>query len=314
MSDAPSPTAAPASPFRHWLRGELLRELRLSAVFLALGLAVVTGASFAHPAFGHAWTRLNSQLTYAALEQHPTAIFDTFATRLTTHEYGWGIFSWSEPFNVTAAREQLRADFPEFVGVGPNGQPQLLRRASRQRPDSAAVSARANAYLARHEAIESRRFNRLHQTENPFEIDSPTQRLARVSTKLLGVPDAAFHVLRTIISSGVAGILLASGTLAVAAVALWSSPRPARHWLKVLLWPFVAAALGWVCIALMSIAAAFFGGFTSNTSGLALIAGAPLIYLAAKAPLRFFQELQLKPKPWDGVDRRRAPRPPVASA
>lgn len=314
MSAASSPAAQPA-PFRVWLRRELIRELRLGGVFLAVGLVAVFVAPRVSSSFSAAWTRLNYQLTYSALEQHPTALFDTFAARLSESEYGWGFFHWSEPFNVTAAREHLRTEFPEFVGVGADGKAQTLRRSTtRPRMPAAEREARTQAYLERHRQIESRRFGHLYGQESAFEVATPTQRLARLSTKLLGLPDAFFHVLRTIISGGVASILLASGTLAIAAVAIWNSPRPARHWLKLIVWPVLAAALGWVSIGLMSVAAAFFGGLTPNTSALALLAGAPLIYLAAKAPLRLFEELQLKPKPWDGVDRRRTPRPPVASA
>lgn len=313
MSAASTPTAQ-STPFRSWLRQELFRELRLSAVFLAIALAGVWIASSLSSGFSAAWTRLNHQITYCALEQHPHAIFDTFVRRLETSEYGWGFFSWTEPFNVTAAREHLRADFPEFVGLGPDGKPQVMRRSSHRRTDAAAQEARAAEYLARHQAIESRRFHRLYQPETPFEVTSASTRLARLSTKILGVPDATFHIVRTIVTSGMASILLASGTLAIAAVALWSSARPARHWLKLALWPFLAGTLGWVCIGLMSVAAALFGAFTPNTSVIAVAAGAPLIYLAAKLPLRFFEELQLKPKPWDGVERRRNPRPPVTAA
>lgn len=314
MSAAPAPAAQPIT-FRVWLRRELFRELRLGALFLAVGLAAVFAAPFVSSSFSAAWTRLNYQLTYSALEQHPTALFDTFAARLSESEYGWGFFHWSEPFNVTAAREHLRTEFPEFIGVGADGKPQSVRRSTaRARVAPAEREARAKAYVERHQQIESRRFRHLYGQDSAFEVATPTQRLARLSTKLLGVPDACFHVLRQIISGGIASILLASGTLAIAAVALWSSPRPARHWLKLLVWPVLAAALGWVSIGLMSVAAAFFGAFTPNTSALALLAGAPLIYLAAKAPLRLFEELQLKPKAWDGVDRRRAPRPPATSA
>lgn len=307
MSAAPVSPAAP-SPFRAWLRQELIRELKLSAIFLAIGLTLVLLAPRVSDKFTAAWTRFNSQLTSVALTQHPTALLGTFSDRLSAHEYGWGLFSWTAPFNVTDARERLRADFPEFVGVDAEGRPVTLRGKGARRNDAANQEARAQEWLAQRAAIESHRFTRLYAEETPLDVPSATDRLARLTTKLLGLPDGLLHLLHTIVASGVAGILLASGTLGIAAAALWSSHRPARRWLKVLLCPVLASALGWVTIFCMSVAAALFGGITANTSALAVFACAPLIYLAAKAPLRLFEDLQLKPKPWDGVERRRGPR------
>ncbi len=309
-----TPPASAPDGFRAWFGAELLAELKLSAIFLSLGLVFVIAAQFVSPSFSTAWARLNVGLTQAALEQHPTALLERFAGRLAEHEYGWHPLAWSSPFNVTHARETLRADFPEFVGVAADGRPIPVRVAAKRRADSAVSAARAAAYLARHHQIESGRFTRLYRDDSGFNAPDASTRLARVVTKALGVPDALLHLVHNIIAGGIASILLASGTIAIAAVALWSSARPARRWLKVLLVPFLAAALGWITVLSLSLAAALFGGFTANTAGLALFATAPLIYLAAKAPLRLFEELQLKPKPWDGVERRRGPRPPTASA
>lgn len=303
-----SPTPAAPAGFRGWLRVELFRELKLCAVFFSVGLVLVVAAPFVSSSFSAAWTRLNAGLTHAALEQHPTALLEKFASRLSDHEYGYGLLSWTAPFNVTHARAKLRAEFPDFVGVGPDGQPIPLRSASKRRAPTAASAARAADYLARYETIESRRFTRLYPETSAFNVPDASTRLARIVTKVLGVPDALLHLVRVIISGGIASILLASGTLALATVALWSSARPARRWLKVLLIPFLAAALGWLTILFLSLAAAIFGRFTPDTAALTLFATSPLLYLAAKAPLRLFEELQLKPKAWDGVERRRGAR------
>jgi hypothetical protein len=315
MSAAPLPPPNPApSSFRLWLRREFFREIRLSALFLVIGLVAIFAGDRLSDRFAPAWGRLNYQLTNTALEQHPTALLDAFADRLAHAQYGWGFFSLTEPFNVTAARERLHADFPEFVGLAATGQPIAMRSSSQHRTNPAQQSARAAAYAERYRAIESRRFARLYSDDSPFEVPSSTVRLGRLVTKTLGVPDAALHLFRRTLSAGTVSFLLFSGTFALSAVALWTSARPARRWLKILLCPFLASALAWVVILFMSISAALFGGLTPNTSALAVFAGAPLLYLAAKIPLRFLEELQLKPKPWDGVDRRKAPRPPVAAA
>lgn len=310
---APAPAAVPPA-FKTWLRRELLRELRLSAVFLALGLIVVFAAGRLWSGFDERWTRLNYQLTYTALELHPNALVHQFTRRLATQEYGWGLFSLTEPFNVTSARARLHADFPEFAGLGADGKPVAVRSSARRRADPAVLEARAADYVARHNHLESRRFARLYREASAFDTPAPTDRLARLSTKFLGLPDALLHLVRNIIASGPAGILLFSGTLAIAAVAVRSSRRPARRWLKLLVWPFLAGALGWVTIIFMSIGAAFFGGLTVNTSALSVLAGAPLLYLAAKIPLSLLEELRLKPTPWDGVERRKATRPPFPAA
>jgi hypothetical protein len=315
MSAAPTPSLKPVpAAFGVWLRQEFFRELRLSAVFLLLGLALVFIAHRVSSHFAPAWTRINYQLANTALEQHPTALFDAFTDRLAQTQYGWGFFSLTEPFNVTAAREHLRTDFPEFIGVDSTGQAVAVRSSTLRRTNTAQRETRAAAYLERHRAIESRRFARLYPDDSPFDVPPASVRLGRLVTKILGLPDATFHLFRRTLSAGTVSFLLFSGTFALSAVALWTSARPARRWLKVLLCPFLASALAWVVILFMSISAAIFGGFTPNTSALAVLAGAPLLYLAAKIPLRFLEELQLKPKPWDGVERRKAPRPPIAAS
>jgi len=304
-----APTSSSSTHFRAWFKAELLRELRLSALFLVLGVAAVFAADKLWTGFDARWARLNFQLTTTALEQHPTALADRFAERLSHSEYGWGVFSWTAPFNVTAARQRLQAEFPEFLGVDAAGQAITTQRRPHTAAALAARQARAAAYVERHQALEAHRFKRLYPDESPFDVPSATTRLARLSTKLLGAPDAALHLFHGTLASGVASFLLFSGTFALSAVALWSSQRPARRWLKVLLCPFLASALAWGVILFMSIAAAIFGGLTPNTSALAIFAGAPLLYLVAKAPLRLLEELQLKPKTWDGVERRRNRRP-----
>lgn len=312
-SPAPSPGPAGRAPaagfpaFRAWLRREFVQELKLSVLFLAAALAGVFGLGALWSGFDARWHSLNSQLTYAALEQHPTALLGQIGRRLSGSEYGWALFSWTEPFNVTAARERLRTDFPEFAGIGPDGNPRLVRGSARRRTDPATAAARADEYVARSRHLEARRFSHLYRPPSPFDVPTATERLARIVTKALGLPDALLHLLRTLVTEGFGSILLASGSLGIAGAALWTSKRPARLGFKLLAWPLLAAALGWFTIVLMSIGAAFFGALTPNTSALALFAGAPLLYLAAKSPLRLLEELALRPKPWDGTDRRSRP-------
>jgi len=311
MSPA-APSTPPPPVFRHWLRREFLRELRRSAVLLVAALAIVFAADKFSPAFAPAWNRLNYQLTTVALEQHPAALREAFAERLSQTQYGWKLFAWTEPFNVTAARQRLRTDFPDFAGLDAQGKPIPVRSSSRHQADPAQQQARADAYRERYTAIESHRFAGLYPEDSPFEVPSATVRLGRLVTKILGAPDAALHLFRRTHQAGNVSFLLFCLTFAIAAAALWTSQRPARHWLKLLLCPFLASTLAWVVILFMSIGAALFGTFTPNTSAVAIFAGIPLIYLTAKIPLRVLEELQLKPKPWDGVERRRGPRAPVA--
>ena len=309
MSQSPPPDRK--ETFRQWFRRELWLETRVALVHLVVGCTLVLALSTLWPGFGTSWNRLNYQLTYVALEQHPVALIRIFANRLGDSEYGWGLFSLTEPMNVTSARERLKLDYREIYGLGPDGTPQFLRTSSLRRADPATQKLRSMGYLTRHQQIESRRFARLYQPEDPFNPTDSGTKLARLITKLFGLPDAFIHTLRSIVASGVSGILLFSTVLALSAVALWQSHRPARWWLKLIVWPTLASALIWLAIAVMSISAAFFGNLTPNTSALAVFTALPLLFLAAKFPLRYAESLVLAPTPkkWDGIERRK-PRPP----
>jgi hypothetical protein len=310
---SPQPPPDRKETFRQWLRRELWREAKVALVLLAAGCTAVLGLDTFWSGFGPSWSRLNYQLTYVALEQHPVALIRTFANRLGDSEYGWGLFSPTEPANVTSAREQLRQDFREIYGVGPDGAPQFLRTSSLKHTDPAVQQQRAAAYLARYRQIEARRFTRLYQPDDPFNPTDSGTKLARMITKIFGVPDAIFHTIGSIIAAGLSGILLFSTVLALSAVALWQSNRPARWWLKALVWPTLASTLIWLAIAVMSVSAALFGGLTPNTSALALFAALPFLFVAAKLPLRYAETLVHNappaPKKWDGIERRK-PRPP----
>jgi hypothetical protein len=299
--------------FRQWLRRELWLETKVALVLLAAGCTAVLGLDTFWSDFGPAWTRLNYQLTYVALEQHPVALIRTFANRIGDSEYGWGFFSAAEPFNVSSAKLQLRQDFREIYGVAPDGTPQFLRTSGLKKVDPMVQKARGAVYLVRYQNIEAHRFTRLYQPDDPFNPTDSGTKLARMVTKIFGVPDAIFFTIGSIINAGISGILLFSTVLALSAVALWQSHRPARWWLKLLVWPSLASALIWLAIAVMSLSAAGFGRLTPNTSALALFTALPFLFLAAKLPLRYAESLVHvtlpKPAKWDGVDRRK-PRPP----
>ena len=305
-------TPDPKKSFRQWLRHELWRETKVALVLLAAGGAAVLGLDTLWSGFGPYWSRLNYQLTYVALEQHPVALFRIFANRLGDSEYGWGLFTLAEPANVSSARQQLRQDFKEFYGVGPDGTPRLLRTSGLKHVDPAVQKARAAVYLVRYQRIEDRRFTRLYQPDDPFNPTDSGTKLARMITKIFGVPDATFHTIGSLVTAGLSGILLFSTVLALAAVALRQSHRPARWWLKLLVWPTLASTLIWLAIAAMSVSAALFGGLTPNTSALALFTALPFLFLAAKLPLRYAESLvHVAPpvlKKWDGIERRQ-PRP-----
>jgi len=306
------PPPDPKQSFRAWLRHELWRETRLAALFLAVGCVAVLGLDTMWAGFEARWSSLNYQLTYVALEQHPVALVRIFANRLGDSEYGWGLFSLTEPGNVTRARERLRQDFKEIYGVGPDGAPQFLRTSGLKRTDPAVQQQRAAAYLERYRQIEARRFSRLYQPDDPFNPTDSGTKLARMITKLLGVPDALLYTAGSIIGAGWSGILLFSTVLALAAVALGQAHRPARWWLKLLVWPGLASALIWVAIAVMSVSAAIFSGLTPNTSALAVFTALPYLFLCARLPLRYAESLVLVAPPaakkWDGIERRK-PRP-----
>lgn len=311
MSQTPEPN--PKVIFRQWLRHELWRGTKVAGVLLAFGCTSVLALDTLWSGFGPYWSRLNYQLTYVALEQHPVALIRTFANRLGSSEYGWGLFSLAEPANVTSARQELRQDFRDIYGVGPDGEPQFARTSLLKQPDPAEKAERAAAYLERYHHLESRRFSGLYQPEDPFNPTDNGTKLARLITKLFGIPDAIFHTIRSIITAGLSGILLFSTVLALAAVALKESRRPARWWLKLLVWPTLASTLVWFAIAMMSLSAAFFGALTPNTSAMALFTALPFLLVAARLPLRYAESLvHVVPpaaKKWDGIDRRQ-PRPP----
>jgi hypothetical protein len=304
-----------AEKFGAWLRRESWRAVKLGALLLAGGLVLVYVLSSIWPDLAAPWQRLNYQLTHTALEQHPLALWRTFGRRLGASEYGWGVLSWSEPFNVTAAGAELRNRYPEFVGVRDGAvvarHTSLLKRGDPERQK--AQAKRAEDYLARYRQIESRRFARIYGGADVFSPPDPNAELGRVVTKVFGLPDAALHTVRHLVAGGFMSILLFNTVLAISAVALGQSHRPARWWLKLMVWPALASALIWVAIVAMSLGALLGGAFTPNTSALALLAALPFLFLLAKLPLRLAEELVFKPKPWDGVERRRnrPPPPPV---
>ncbi|HKB57581.1 MAG TPA: hypothetical protein VKC51_08320, partial [Lacunisphaera sp.] len=170
---------------------------------------------------------------------------------------------------------------------------------------------RMAAYLQRYNQIESGRFTSLYDRDDVFSAPNANVKLGLVATKLFGLPDALFFTVGTIFAGGLAGVVLFSSVLALSAMQLWRSRRPARTWLKFIVWPILASALVWAAIFVMSVSAALFGGLTPNTSALALLATLPLLYVLARVPLHFAETLVNRTPPpakWDGVDRRK-PRP-----
>lgn len=303
-----SPANGPTETMGAWLRRESTRALKVSVLLLVAGLALVYALDAAWPDFSALWWRGNYQLTHTALEQHPLALARNFGTRLGVSEYGWGLLSWSEPFNVSSAQEKLKHDFPEFIGVK-NGAALALRSSALLRKNRVAV------YLARYQQIETRRFARIYAPPDPFSPPDANAELGQVVTKIFGLPDAAINTVRHIVVGGMTSILLFSTVLAFAAVALWESNRPARRWLKLLAWPTLASALIWVAIVAMSLGSVACGAFTENTSALSLLAGLPFLLVCAKLPLRYSESLVLKnpPAKWDGVERRKN-RTPISPA
>ncbi|MBI2516212.1 MAG: hypothetical protein HYV95_04790 [Opitutae bacterium] len=313
MSDS-TPSPGPAEKFGAWLRRESWHALKLGAGLLAAGLALVYTLDACWPGFSAPWQRMNYQLTHTALEQHPLALVRTFGTRLGASEYGWGVLAWAEPFNVTAAGAELRSRYPEFIGVR-DGEvvtrhTSLLKRGDAQHQETQAK--RAADYLALYRQIESHRFMRVYGGTDVFSPPDANAELGQVVTKLLGLPDALLHTARHIVAGGIMSALLFCAVLAFAAVALWQSHRPARRGLKLLVWPVLASALVWLAIVAMSLGALLGGVFTPNTSALALLAAAPFLLLGAKVPLRLAEDLAFKPKPWDGIERRKPRAPPAA--
>lgn len=278
------PSPAPES-IRTWLRREAIREARLGAILLFAALVVVFALNAAWPAFDGHWRRVNERLARTALHQHPLALIQTFSDRLHGSEYGWRLLAWSAPFNVTVARDGLRAEYPEVVAVI-DGRPVIPRAATLKRMDAARFHERETAFLTRYLQIETYRFTWLYGEEDTFGVPDPSAALGQLSTKVLGLPDALLHSLGGIVAAGPVSILLFSTVLALAGLALWQAPRPSRRWLKLLLWPLLASALIWVVVLPMAITAAILGRLTPNTPALVLVAMLPLQWLAARAALR----------------------------
>ncbi len=295
--------------FRPWLRRELLHALKFGLVLLVAGAATVWGLTAVSPSFAAGWTNFNYQLSGVALDQHPLALARTFATRLRESEYGWGPLSLFAPFNVTVARQALRRDYPEVASVS-DGVPQVPRSARLRSANPALHDQRMAAYLQRHNRIESGRFAGLYDRDDLFSAPNANVKLGLFVTKVFGLPDAFFFTLGTIFTE-VAGVVLFTTVLALTAMPLWRSRRPARTWLKALAWPTLASTLVWAAILIMAASAALFGGLTPNTSALALIASLPLLSMLAQLPLHLAETLVNSPpsRKWDGIDRRK-PRPP----
>ena len=294
--------------FKPWLRAELIRALKLGAALFVVSWAVSWTAARVSAGFAARWTTFNYELSGVALDQHPVALVRTFATRLRESEYGWHPLGLGAPFNITAAREALRRDYPEVASVN-NGVPQVPRALSLKRADPAKYEQRLAAYLERYQRIEAGRFASLYDRDDMFSPPNANVKLGLFVTKAFGLPDAFLYTIGTILAGGLPGVLLFATVLTLAAAPLWRSRRPARTWLKVLTWPTLASALIWGAIFFMAIASALFGGFSPNTSALALITTLPLLSTLAKAPLHLAETLVTQPKKWDGIDRRK-PRPP----
>jgi hypothetical protein len=295
--------------FGPWLRRELLRALKFGLVLLAAGTAIVWGLTVASPAFEAGWTNFNYRLSGVALDEHPLALARTFASRLRESEYGWSPLSPGMPFNVTAAREALRRAYPEVTGVF-DGMPQVPRGAKLRKANPALYEKRMAAYLERYQQIEAGRFTSLYDRDDLFSAPNANVKLGLFVTKIFGLPDAFLFTAGTILDGGPAGVVLFGTVLALTAMPLWRSRRPARTWLKLFAWPGLASALVWAAIFIMAISAAAFGGLTPNTSALALFATLPLLAVIARLPLHLAETLVAPPGKWDGSDRRK-PRPIV---
>ncbi|SDS06927.1 hypothetical protein [Opitutus sp. GAS368] len=295
--------------FAPWLRRELARALKLGLVLLVAGGAVIWGLTAASPAFEAGWTNFNYRLSGVALDQHPLALARTFASRLRESEYGWTPLSLGTPFNVTAAREALRRAYPEVTGVF-DGVPQVPRGARLRAANPARYELRTTAFLQRYRQIEAGRFSSLYDRDDLFSAPNANVKLGLFVTKIFGLPDAFLFTAGTILDGGGAGVVLFGTVLALTAMPLWRSRRPARTWLKLLAWPGLASALVWAAILVMALSAAAFGGLTPNTSALALFATLPLLSVIARLPLHLAETLVATPPKWDGTDRRK-PRPIV---
>lgn len=295
--------------FAPWLRRESIRALKHSAILLLFGGLLVWGLISLSPKAARIWSAFNYQLTKVALDQHPLALARSFASRLQDSEYGWKPISISAPFNVTVARQRLRREFPEVATVV-DGIPQVPRSASLKKADPEKYEQRLAGFMERYGRIESGRFSNLYDQDDIFSVPNANARLGMFATKIFGLVDALFYVGATILVSGGAGWILFVTVLVLTAAPLWKSRRPARTWLKVIVWPLLASTLVWGAIFFMALASAFFGGFTPDTSALALLTALPFLSLLAKLPLHLAETLASRTTgKWDGIDRRK-PRPP----
>lgn len=298
--------------FKVWLRREARLTLKRSAVALVAALAVSQVLIALLPSVASGWDRLNYQLSVVALDQHPLALLRTCGTRLQESEYGWTLLDAAAPFNVTAARKNLKQDYPEVASVT-NGVPAVPRAAQLRSANPAAYDARLAAYLARYNRIEAGRFTSLYQRDDLFTPPNANVKLGILITKLFGLPDAFLFTLGSNLAAGLASVLLFAVVLTLSGRALWRSRRPARVILKLIVWPVLASTLVWGAIIFMAVAAALFGGFTTNTSAVAFCAAIPFLYLLALMPLQLGESLMLKTPvsvKWDGIERRK-PRGPA---
>jgi hypothetical protein len=296
--------------FKPWFRSESIRALKRGAILLVAGLVVSAGLTAVSPGFSAYWASFNYQLSGVALDQHPVALVRTFATRLRESEYGWGPLSLAAPFNVTAARQLLKRDFPEVSSVV-DGVPRVPRALSLKKANPSKYEQRLSAYMERYNQIEAGRFSSLYDRDDMFSPPNANVKLGLFVTKFFGLLDAVIYTAGTIIAGGLPGMLLFGTVLALSAGPLWRSRRPARTVLKVFVWPTLASALVWGAIFFMALASALFGGLTPNTSAIALLATLPLLSILAQAPLHLAETLVTQPqqKKWDGIERRK-PRPP----
>jgi hypothetical protein len=270
---------------RPWLRREAKREAKHGLLFLAVAFTLVFVLHLLWPGFGSLCTKLNDRLARTAVHQNPLALLDTFSSRLHDSEYGWRPLAWSAPFNVTVARDELRAEYPEIIGVF-DGQPVVPREESLRRLDPQRYNSRQAAFLARYMQIETYRFTWLYGEEDTYSVPDQSAALGQLATKVIGLPDAILYTFRSIIAAGPVSILVFSTLLALAGLALWQAPRPGRRWLKVVALPFLASTLVWLAVLPMALVAAILGRWTPNTSAFVFIAILPLLLLAARLALR----------------------------
>ena len=296
--------------FAPWLRRETIRAIKVSLGLLVAGLVLAWALATLSPPVAEYWSSFNYRLSKVALDKHPLAIARSFSSRLLESEYGWKPIRFSALFNVTAARQQLRREYPEVATVV-EGVPQVPREAALKKADPIKYEQRLQVYLARFQEIESGRFTKLYDRDDMFSPPNANVKLGLFATKFFGLFDAVFYTIGITFSGGLPGIVLFVTVLALSAAPIWRSRRPARTWLKVLVWPVLASALIWGAIVFMAFAAAIFGGLTPDTSAVALLVSLPFLSLLAKLPLHLAETLvnrNTRP-PWDGIDRRK-PRPP----